>query len=61
MSKVTAYEYTVLDTNVVEWGTREAIEGLKDSAELIESSATAVDASMLNDGGFTPLDFDPRV
>jgi hypothetical protein len=65
MSKVTVYQYIVLDTNLVEprkarrWGTREAIDSLK-HAQIIEDSATLVDAVALNDGGFTKLDFDPR-
>jgi hypothetical protein len=65
MSEVTIYQYMVLDTNRIEprkarrWGTREAIDRLKD-AQVIESSATIVDASSLNGGGFTALDFDPR-
>ncbi len=63
---VTVYQYVVLDTNRVElrkarrWRTREAIDGLKDAAQTLEDSATMVDASALNDGGFTKLDFDPR-
>jgi len=32
---------------------------LLNDAELIESSATVVDAAVLNVGGFTELDFDP--
>jgi hypothetical protein len=64
MGKVTIYQYMVLDTNRVElrkarrWGTRQAIERLKD-ADLIEGSAALVDAAVLNVGGFTELDFDP--
>jgi hypothetical protein len=64
MGKVTVYQYAVLDTNVLErrvarrWGTREAIERLK-RADLIEDSAVLVDETILNEGGFTPLDFDP--
>ena len=48
----------VLDTNRIEprearrWGTREAIDGLKDP-QILEGSAALVDASALNDGGFT--------
>jgi hypothetical protein len=40
-------------------GTRVAIAGLK-WAELIEDTATEVDASVLNTGGLTPLGFDPE-
>jgi hypothetical protein len=63
VSKVPVYQYLVLDTNRVElrrarrWGTREAIDRLKD-AEILEDSAM-VDTSALI-GGFTKLDFDPR-
>jgi hypothetical protein len=55
----------VLDTGIVEmrkarrWGTREAIDQLKD-AEIVEHSAATVDDLALNAGGFTPLDFDPH-
>jgi hypothetical protein len=41
-------------------GTREAIEALKDTAEIIESSGVLVDETALNRSGFTALDFDPR-
>ena len=64
MGKVTVYQYMVLDTNRVElrkargWGTRQAIDRLKD-ADLIEGSAAVVDAAVLNVGGFTEMDFDP--
>jgi hypothetical protein len=64
MSKVTIYQFKVLDT-VVEprvarrWGTREAIASLG-WADILENTATEVDDSALNPGGFTPLDFDPR-
>lgn len=64
MGTVTVYQYVVLDTNVVEprkarrWGTREAIDSLK-HADVIASSATLIDEAVLNEGGFTPLDFDP--
>jgi hypothetical protein len=66
MSKVTVYQYMVLGTNLGEprqarrWGTREAIEGLKGSAEIIEFSAALVDAAAVDSIGFTKLDFDPR-
>jgi hypothetical protein len=39
-------------------GTREAIEGLK-VATIIEHSAIQVDDDVLNENGFTALDFDP--
>jgi hypothetical protein len=45
MSKVTVYQYMVLGTNLGEprqarrWGTREAVEGLKGSAEILEDTA----------------------
>jgi hypothetical protein len=64
MGKVAIYQYAVLDTNVVErrvarrWGTRAAIERLK-HADIIEDSAVLVDETILNSGGFTPLDFAP--
>ena len=66
MGKVTIYQYMVLGTNLGEprkarrWGTREAIEGLKGSAEIIEFAAALVDASAVDSIGFTALDFDPR-
>jgi hypothetical protein len=61
---VTVYQYIVLDTDVVEprianrWGTRNAINRLK-RADIIEDSAIRIDGSILNVGGFTPLNFDP--
>jgi len=64
MGKVTIYQYQMLDTNRVElrtarrWGKREAINRLKD-ADIIGGSATLIDEAILNEGGFTPLDFDP--
>jgi hypothetical protein len=64
MGRVAVYRYTTLDTNVIEprianrWGTREAIEGLK-VATIIEHSAIQVDDDVLNENGFTALDFDP--
>ena len=48
-SKVTIYQYQMLSTNLGEprkarrWGTREAIEGLGDSAKLIEFTGALVD------------------
>jgi hypothetical protein len=40
-------------------GTREAIDRLK-HAQILKDSAALVDAMVLNVGGFTELDFDPR-
>ena len=66
MGKVTIYQYMVLGTNLGEprkarrWGTREAIEGLKGSAEIIEFAAALVDASAVDSMGFTRLGFDPH-
>jgi hypothetical protein len=66
MSKVTVYQYMVLGTNLGEprqarrWGTREAIEGLKGSAAILEDTAAEVDASAVDSIGFTDLDFDPH-
>ena len=66
MSKVTVYQYTILDLKRVErrksrrWGTREGIESLKQFAEILEETATEVDASAVDSLGFTQLDFDPR-
>jgi len=42
------------------WGTREAIEGLKGSAEILEDIAAEIDVSAVDSIGFTALDFDPR-
>jgi hypothetical protein len=64
MGKVTIYQYTTLDTDIIEprkakrWGTRESIDRLK-HADIIEDTAILVDEAVLNEGGFTPLDFDP--
>jgi hypothetical protein len=66
MSKVTVYQYMVLGTNLGEprparrWGTRDAIEGLKGSAAILEHTETQVDASSVDSIGFTVLDFDPH-
>ena len=66
MSKVTVYQYMVLDAFRVEkrksrrWGTRVGIEALKDFAEIIEDTATEVDVSAVDSIGFTTLDFDPH-
>ena len=65
MSKVTVYQYMALGTSLGEprkarrWGTREAIEGLKGSAEILGDTATDVDASVVDSMGFTQLDFSP--
>ena len=65
MGKVKVYQYKILETDTVErrkarrWGTREAIEALKDMAEIIESSGVLVDETAVNRSGFTALDFDP--
>jgi hypothetical protein len=51
MGKVTIYQYTTLDTDIIEprkakrWGTRESIDRLK-HADLIEDSAILVDEAM---------------
>lgn len=66
MSKVTIYQYILLNTVLNEprkarrWGTREAIERLKGAAEILDDTATEVDASVVDSVGFTNLDFDPR-
>ena len=65
MSKVTVYQYMALGTSLGEprkarrWGTREAIEGLKGSAEILGDTATDIDASVVDSMGFTQLDFSP--
>jgi hypothetical protein len=67
MSKVTVYQFMVLDRNGVErrtsrrWGTREGIQSRKDFAEtvILEHTAREVDASAVDSLGFTKLDFDP--
>jgi hypothetical protein len=66
MSKVTIYQYMVLDPNHAEWrksqrwGTREGIESFGDFAEILEDTAVEVDASAVDSLGFTTLDFDPH-
>jgi hypothetical protein len=66
MGKVKVYQYTILDPDVVgrrkgrRWATREAMEALKDTAEIIESSGVLVDETALNRSGFTAMDFHPR-
>jgi len=63
MSKVTIYQYQMLNTNLGEprkarrWGTREAIERLKGSAEILEHTETQ---SSVDSIGFTGLDFEPH-
>jgi hypothetical protein len=65
MGKVTVYQYQMLNTSFGEprkarrWGTREAIEGLKGSVEIIEFAAALIDASAVDSIGFTALDFNP--
>jgi hypothetical protein len=64
MGRVAVYRYTTVDANIIaprianRWGTREAIEWLK-VATIIEDSAIHVDDVVLDERGFTPLDFDP--
>ena len=66
MSKVTVYQYMVLDPYRVQrrksrrWGTRAGIEPLKDFAEILEDTAAQVDISSVDSLGFTKLDFDPH-
>jgi hypothetical protein len=66
MSKVTVYQYMVLDPNRAErrksrrWGTREGIASFKHFVEILEDTAVEVDASAVDSMGFTKLDFDPR-
>jgi hypothetical protein len=66
MSKVTVYQYMVRDAFRVEkrksrrWGTRDGIESFGEYAEILEFTATVVDASAVDSLGFTTLDFDPR-
>jgi hypothetical protein len=67
MSKVTIYQFTVLDPSRAErltsrrWGTREGIQSRKDFAQIriLEDTAKEVDASAVDSMGFTKLDFDP--
>jgi hypothetical protein len=42
------------------WGTRGAIAGLKEMADIVEVSGTDIDEAVLDPIGFTPLNFDPR-
>jgi hypothetical protein len=63
MSNVTIYRFVILDPEKmhrrrVRWGTRQAVAGLED-ARVIEGSATSVDASILDEDGFTAPDFEP--
>jgi hypothetical protein len=65
VGNVTVYRYMVIDTNRGEkrksrrWGTRGGIESLGEYAEILEFTATEVDASAVDSLGFTKLDFDP--
>lgn len=65
MTKVTVYQYLVLDSyrfqrrKSLHWGTRAGIESLKDFAEILESTAIEVDASAVDSSRFTQLDFNP--
>jgi hypothetical protein len=64
MSKVTVYQYMVLDTALQKqksrrWGTREGIASFGDFIEILEDTAVEVDASAVDSLGFTKLDFDP--
>ena len=65
MSTVAIYRYLLLYRVSSEkrqsrrWGTREGIEPFKDVAEILEDTATEVDASVVDSLGFTTLDFDP--
>jgi hypothetical protein len=64
MSKVTIYQYLVVDNNSGQirkanrWGTREAIARLRNTL-IVEHTATRVDDSVINIGGFTVCGFDP--
>jgi hypothetical protein len=66
MSKVTVYQYMVLDTDRNErresrrWGTREGIASFGDFVEILEDTAIEVDASAVDSLGFTTFDFDPQ-
>ena len=57
MSKVTVYQYTILDLKRVErrksrrWGTREGIQSLSDLTEIIEGTGVEVDASAVDSLG----------
>ena len=65
MGKVTIYQYLVVDSHrrqirkAQRWGTRAAIARLR-STLILEETATTVDASVINIGGFTELGFDPH-
>ena len=62
----TIYQYMVLDPSRAErrrsrrWGTREGIASFKNFVEILEDTATEVDASAIDSMGFTALDFDPQ-
>jgi hypothetical protein len=65
MSKVTIYQYVVVDDHqrqirkAQRWGTREAIARLRRTL-ILKDTATTVDASVINIGGFTEFGFDPH-
>ena len=65
MGKVTVYQYRILNSRrgfgmrkARRWATRKAINRHK-SAEILEETATEVDASAVSSNGVTGLDFDP--
>jgi hypothetical protein len=68
MTKViaTVYQFLIIDPATMQrrkartWGTRDAIKSLKHEAEILEDTATAIDASALRWNGFTDTDFDPH-
>ena len=64
MSKVTVYQYMVLDPiqkrKSSRWGTREAIASFADFVEILEDTAVDVDASAVDLLGFITFDFDPH-
>jgi hypothetical protein len=65
MSKVTIYQYLIIDRRrgqvrkAPRWGTREAIERLR-ATVMLEDTATMVEESVINIGGFNRLLFDPH-
>ena len=65
MSKVTIYQYLVIDRHrkqvrkAQRWGTRKAIERLRTTL-VLEDTAATVDTSVINIGGFTEFGFDPH-
>jgi hypothetical protein len=64
MSKVTIYQYLVVNDyrrqirKAQRWGTREAIARLRNTL-ILEATATTVDDTEINIGGFTVFGFDP--